>query len=92
MAQTWARFYNNDLLTLRPATLAALEPYIESGETTLEACIMIHGPNEPNNLPVGQYICIRPFKTLEAAQTWFDTIDARVASLGVTCLEKRLDS
>ena len=89
MAQTFARYYNNDLLTLRSATIAALAPYIESGETTLETCIMTYGPQD--GIPAGQYTCTRSFKTLEAAQTFFDTIEPRAASVGVTCLEKRLD-
>ncbi len=76
-----------DLLTI--PVQAALTPLVESGVTERNSDLA-YGPY--GDVPVGQYTCTRTWTTTAAAQSWLDGIDAIAASVGVTCLEKRLDS
>ena len=82
----WETIPAYDLLTT--PVQAALAPLIESGLTDGISDI-VYGPN--GDVPVGQYTGTRTWTTTEAAQSWLDGIDAIAASVGVTCLEKRLD-
>ena len=88
MAHSTTRWETTAFDLLTPPCLVALEPYLESGVTDRES-VLVYGPN--GDVPVGQYTCTRTWTTTAAAQSWLDGIDAIAASVGATCLEKRLD-
>ena len=88
MAYSTTRWETTAFDLLTTPVQVAIAPLVESGLTS-DGSILVYGPN--GDVPVGQYTATRLWTTTEAAQSWLDGIDAIAASVGVTCLEKRLD-
>ncbi len=92
MAKSITRWNVSAQPLLKDPCLAAIAPYVTSGETD-GACQLLWGPNdEPDAIPSDQYECYRTWTTTAGAQAWLDGIDAIAASVGCVCLEKRLEA
>jgi len=87
MATSITRWSMTAWIPLGPPCATAIQPYIDSGATD-GVPMSIVGPTD--SIPADQYETHRTWTTTEGAQAWLDGIDAIAASVGVTCLEKRL--
>jgi hypothetical protein len=93
MIQTIARYYSADRLLMKngdasqPGAVTGVQPFVDAGVTD-GIPIIIEGPTD--NIPEGQFDCIRTWNSLPAAEQWISLIDGFCARLGVVCLSKTL--